>query len=178
MRNKIKLMILLILILVVGMFYYKSQFVFVKDKDSFGQITDSSSDIASIQLYFCIKKYCKEFDIPVEYAFAVAHIETGYQGPMHLNYKPNQTSYAGALGPMQVMLPTARFINNDNSVTKKRLLTDIDYNVYTSIKLIRYLKDKYKDWKLVFGYYNTGHPLVNDYALKVVHKKYTWKSSF
>jgi len=176
MQNKIKLIILLALVLCAGIFYYKSQFIFYKESNSVGKVSWNNNDIPSIQLYFCIKKYCKEFSIPEEFGFAVAYAETGYRGPMHINYDHKQTSYAGALGPMQVMLSTAKFINKDESVSRNKLLSDIDYNVYTSIKLIRYLKNKYGDWKIVFGYYNTGYPIVNDYAMNVYNKKYTWKS--
>ena len=32
------------------------------------------------------------------------------------------------------------------------------------MKLLRRLHDKYGDWEIVCGCYNTGKPLVNDYA--------------
>jgi Arc/MetJ-type ribon-helix-helix transcriptional regulator len=52
-------------------------------------------------------------------------------------------------------------------ISDKKLMEDIDFNVHTSMKLLRYLYDKYGDWKIVFGCYNTGSPLVNQYALDV-----------
>ncbi len=74
---------------------------------------------------------------------------------------------------MQVQIPTARGLNKDN-VSEKKLTEDIEYNVMTSMKLLRRLKDKYGDWKLVFGAYNSGKPIINDYAIKIYNKQYKW----
>jgi len=52
-----------------------------------------------------------------------------------------------------------------------KLKGDIAYNVMTSMKLLRTLYDKYGDWKTVFGAYNTGRPMVNQYALDVYNYK-------
>lgn len=130
-----------------------------------------------LQLYKYIKQYADSFDIPTRYAFGIANAETAYKGPFHWNYRPNQTSCAGAVGPMQVMVSTARYLNKDN-VSKEKLKTDIRYNVYTSMKLLRRLYNLRKDWKLVFGEYNTGRPCVNGYARKVASYSYDWKTSF
>ena len=75
---------------------------------------------------------------------------------------------------MQVMVSTARWINKDD-VSQNKLMNDIEYNVYTSMKLLRILYDKRKDWKLVFGEYNTGRPCVNGYAEKVYRYQLDWK---
>jgi soluble lytic murein transglycosylase-like protein len=53
------------------------------------------------------------------------------------------------------------------SVPREDLISDIDLNVETSMKLLRKLHDKYGNWKIVFGCYNTGTPCVNGYAEKV-----------
>jgi soluble lytic murein transglycosylase-like protein len=128
---------------------------------------------ASLQTYKYIKQYADSFDIPLRYAFGVANTETGYNGPFHWKYNPAQTSCAGAVGPMQVMVSTARWINKD-LVTKERLRTDIQYNVFTSMKLLRKLFIKNNDWKLAFGEYNTGRPCLNSYAYKVYNYNPTW----
>lgn len=128
---------------------------------------------ASLQMYNYIKQYADTFDIPLRYAFGIANTETGYNGPFHWEYNPAQISCAGAVGPMQVMVSTARWINKDG-VSKEKLRTNIKYNVYTSMKLLRILYDKRRDWKLVFGEYNTGRPCVNGYALKVFNYKANW----
>jgi len=128
----------------------------------------------SLQMYKYIKAYADTFDIPTRYAFGIAYAETRYDGPFHWKYNPAQTSCAGAVGPMQVMVSTARWINKDN-ISKERLKTDIKYNVYTSMKLLRILYNKRKNWKLVFGEYNTGRPCVNRYAERVFNHKIAWR---
>lgn len=128
----------------------------------------------SIQMYYNIKKYAELYDIPEDYAFGLAYQETRYMGPLHEKYDHKQVSFAGAVGPMQVMPTTAAFINHKATVSKKKLTEDIEYNVETSMKLLRYLYDKYGDWPTVFGAYNTGRPLVNQYAMNIINKKYTW----
>jgi soluble lytic murein transglycosylase-like protein len=126
-----------------------------------------------LQMYNCIKKYADTFDVPLRYAFGVAKVETGYQGPFHWNYNHAQGSSAGALGPMQIMLPTARSNNHDN-VSRERLRNDIEYNVRTSMKVLRKLYNKYGNWKVVFGCYNTGRPCINGYAERVYNHKINW----
>ena len=126
-----------------------------------------------MQMYNCIKQYADTFDVPLRFAFGIANAETGYRGPFHWNYNHAQGSSAGALGPMQIMLPTARSNNHDN-VSRERLRNDIEYNVRTSMKVLRKLYNKYKDWKTVFGCYNTGRPCVNGYAHKVYNHKINW----
>ena len=125
------------------------------------------------QMYNYIKLYADTFDIPLRFAFGIASAETGYRGPFHWNYNHAQGSSAGALGPMQIMLSTARSNNHDN-VSRERLRNDIEYNVRTSMKVLRKLYNKYGDWKIVFGCYNTGRPCVNGYAHKVYNHKINW----
>ena len=55
----------------------------------------------------------------------------------------------------------------DKEFTKEELKNDIEFNVETSMKLLRHLHDKYGDWKIVFGCYNTGKSIVNQYAIDV-----------
>lgn len=127
-----------------------------------------------LEVYEQIEIYSDSFDIPKQYAYGIAYNETGYRGPFHYKYNPAQTSSANAVGPMQVKVNTARHVNKDE-VTIDKLRTDVEYNIMTSMKLLRKLKNKYGDWKLVFGAYNTGSPLINDYALRVYNHKINWK---
>lgn len=131
---------------------------------------------ASIQMYHYIRKYAREYNIPEEYAFSVAYLETGYRGPLHFSYLPNQTSFAGAKGAMQIMPATAAFIQG-RKISDRSLLHDIELNVKISMKLLARLKRLYKDWGLVFGAYNTGRPCVNEYARKVLDQHYNWITS-
>jgi soluble lytic murein transglycosylase-like protein len=127
----------------------------------------------SLQMYKYIKAYADTFDIPLNYAFGIAYAETRYEGPFHWKYNHAQTSPTGAEGPMQILLSTARYLNKD-LVSRERLRTDIEYNVKTSMGYLRRLYNRYKNWPIVFGYYNTGYPRVNDYAIKVTNHKLNW----
>lgn len=120
-----------------------------------------------IALHNCIRKYSDEYRIPLKYAYGVAFEETRYQGPFHWEYKHAQTSQAGAVGPMQIMYQTAKMLFPDKNFSKEDLKNDIDFNVHCSMKLLRRLYDKYGNWKLAFGAYNTGKPVVNEYSENV-----------
>jgi soluble lytic murein transglycosylase-like protein len=137
-------------------------------------ITFSGKNPPCLEVYYRIKEYADSFDIPLRYAFGIAYAETRYEGPFQWKYNPAQTSCVGAVGPMQVMPSTARWINKDQ-VSSEYLRTNIRYNVYTSMKLLRKLYNLRGDWKLVFGEYNTGRPCVNDYANRVYHHQINWK---
>ena len=130
------------------------------------QVVDKNSP-PSIQMAYYIHKYAEKYSIPLQYAFGIAHAETHYQGPYHWNYNPRQVSPVGALGPMQIMPSTGQGNWKGRVVTREMLLNDIEFNVHTSMKVLRKLHNKYGDWKTVFGCYNTGRPCVNGYAMKV-----------
>jgi soluble lytic murein transglycosylase-like protein len=120
-----------------------------------------------VELYNCIEKYSEEYQVPRNIAFGVAFSETRYKGPMDWGYDHDKTSGAGALGPMQVMYPTAKGLFPEKEFSREELKSDIDFNVHCSMKLLRKLYNKYNNWKLVLGAYNTGTPCVNGYAEKV-----------
>lgn len=117
----------------------------------------------SLKMYELIEKYSKLHSIPKYIAYNIAYLETRYQGPFHWNYKPNQTSSVGAVGPMQIMPATAKFINK-TYVSTNVLRNDIELNIETSMKLLEHLYERYSDWALVCGCYNTGRPIINGYA--------------
>lgn len=128
-----------------------------------------------IQMYYYIKKYSQEFKIPEEYAFSLAYQETRYRGPFDTLYKHNQTSRAGALGPMQIMPSTAKLICG-KKIPKDILKNDIKLNVQISMRLLRRLHDKYRNWGLVFGAYNTGKPCINKYSKRILKKQFNWET--
>ncbi len=120
----------------------------------------------AIKMFNSIQKYSEEYGIPLKYALGVAYAETRYQGPFHWKYNPVQKSSAGALGPMQIMPSTANSVWGKN-IPRNELSSNIDLNVETSMMVLKRLYEKYRDWRLVFGCYNTGRPCVNDYANRV-----------
>ena len=129
-----------------------------------------SNHTKSMAMFIAIHKNAEKYDIPKKYAFGIAYTETSYKGPMQWNYNPNLVSSAGALGAMQIMPSTAEMIWK-KKISKGKLLNDIEFNVETSMILIKKLHDKYKNWKVAFGCYNTGTPCVNEYAEKVYNFK-------
>lgn len=127
----------------------------------------------SIQMYFYIKKYSKQYGVPEDYAFGVAYHESRYQGPLHLNYNHRLTSSAGAVGPMQIIPKYAhRFAGR--RVTPEEVRDDIQLNVKVSMKMLKKWHDIYHDWGLSLGAYNTGSPCVNGYARSILNKDYHW----
>jgi hypothetical protein len=124
-----------------------------------------------LQMYYYIEKYSEQYGIPRNYAFGIAFKETRYEGPFHWKYNPGQESYVGAVGPMQIMPATANMMWKGKTIKKQILKNDIGFNVETSMKLLRHLYDRYGNWQIVFGAYNTGRPMVNQYALDVYNYK-------
>lgn len=136
----------------------KKTFTIKPNVEDIGKVNQSS-----MKMYECLEKFSDLYNIPKYIFFNIAYLETRYRGPMDENYKHNLTSRCGALGPMQVMPSTANFICKEK-VNRHKLKNDIELNVEISAKVLRHLHDKYNDWSLVCGYYNTGKPKVNKYA--------------
>lgn len=124
----------------------------------------------SILIYETIEKYSDIYNIPKHIAYNIAYRETTYKGPFHWNYNPYRTSVSGAEGPMQVMPSTARIVNN-RKIKPVDLRTDIELNISTSMKLLSQLYKRYGDWELVCGAYNTGRPIINEYASYCANNK-------
>lgn len=118
---------------------------------------------SSILMYENLEKYSDEYDIPKHIIYNIAFLETTYKGPFDWSYNPARTSPVGAVGPMQIMPATANGIC-DRKVSVNKLKTDIQFNIETSVKLLRKLYKKYGDWEVVCGCYNTGKPIINEYA--------------
>lgn len=118
----------------------------------------------SLQMYHSIEKYSKQYRIPRYVAYNVAYSETGYRGPFHWNYQPVQISYAGAVGPMQI-IPKYAHPFAGRKVTEKELLSNIDLNVKISMKMLRSWYNMHGNWTDACGAYNSGRPIHNDYAM-------------
>ena len=139
------------------------------------QIGKQSDSPKSVKMYYLIEKYSDQFNIPKYIAYNVAFLETGYKGPFHWKYNPHQVSSAGALGPMQIMPKTGKWLTEGKS-TSSKLKNDIELNVMLRMKMLNWLYKKYGDWGICCGYYNTGYPKLNDYAIYCVsNTEYTDK---
>lgn len=123
-----------------------------------------------IRLYDYLQTYSAEYGVPFEIALGVAETESGYKGPFDWDYNPKLTSSAHAYGAMQIQVPTASYTWG-KPVTSKQLLNDLELNVKISMKLLSTLHKRFGSWGLALGCYNTGRPMVNGYALKILNKK-------
>jgi len=135
----------------------------------------------SMVMYEMIEKYSDIYNIPKYIAYNVAYRETRYKGPFDWEYVPEQGSYAGALGPMQIMPSTGRSIYNkimgfEEQISNDDLRDNIELNVMISMKILSRSYDKHGNWAIVCGKYNTGKEIVNEYAVYCSsHKDYKSK---
>jgi soluble lytic murein transglycosylase-like protein len=123
-----------------------------------------------IRLYDYLQTYSKQYNVPFNIAMGVAETESGYHGPFDWGYNPKLVSSAHAYGAMQIQVPTAT-ATWGKQITSKQLLNDLELNVKISMKLLSNLYKKYGDWGLVLGCYNTGRPMINGYALKILNRQ-------
>jgi soluble lytic murein transglycosylase-like protein len=169
--NNFKILILFICLVVSGCFIWvlhlKTLPTEVKFIYDMGKNPDSPY---CLQLYHLIEKYSDEYNIPKHIAYNVAYKETRYMGPFHWKYNPKQSSNAGAIGPMQIMPRTASWIEKRNIPTND-LMNNLELNVKISMKLLSNLHKKYNNWGIACGYYNTGYPIVNEYASFCISNK-------
>jgi len=86
-------------------------------------------------------------------------------------------SKKGAVGVMQIMPSTADMMwPEKDKINTAFLMNNINFNVETSMKLLKRLHSKYNDWSTVFGCYNTGRPCINEYAKNVYNYKPNFKN--
>lgn len=117
-----------------------------------------------LKMYYAIETECSKHMIPRHIAYNIAYMETRYRGPFDIAYKHNLISSVGALGPMQVMASTAEFITK-TPIDNDDLLYDVNVNVNASIRLLKYLHDKYGSWEIACSYYNTGKKCINNFGV-------------
>ena len=160
-----------IMLSVLTFFYFETKEVEYEERIAVSGDPINRESPPCLQMYYHIETYSEKYGIPKNYAYGIAWKETRYGGPFDWDYNPEQESFAGAVGPMQVMPSTARLMWKGEEITRKGLKCDIRFNVETSMKLLRKLYDKYGNWKIVFGAYNTGKPMINQYALDVYNYK-------
>lgn len=161
-KNVFLFSVLIISTMIIGGYYIEKDYVLKTDKYIDGTGVETSLPVPLL-MYEIIEELTSKYNIPKHIAYNVAFKETRYEGPFDWNYNPYLTSIAGAEGPMQIMPSTANRISKKN-IDRDELRTNLKLNVEISMKLLRRLYDKYGNWSLVCGYYNTGKPIVNDYA--------------
>ena len=127
------------------------------------QMGKEDSSPTSLHMYYLLINASKKHNIPKHILFNVAYLETGYRGPFHWQYNPYQTSFAGAQGPMQIITKYAHPYAGRH-VSQKELTRNIELNVMVSMKMLRARYNTSHSWALACGGYNTGSPIVNEYA--------------
>lgn len=126
----------------------------------------------SIELAESIERWCDSTGVPVRIAYGVALVETGWKGPDHADYDPRQKSPTGAIGPMQVTATTAAWLTGIPRAECSHMLMDsIDFNVQCSVTYLKRLHDRRGSWAVALGEYNTGYPVVNEYARKALKRE-------
>ena len=106
--------------------------------------------------YFSVKyktevlEYASEFNLEPSLVFAVIKTES--------SFNPNAVSKSGAIGLMQLMPKTAKWVAEKLSINNFE--TDLLYNPQMNIRLgcyyLRYLLDKFGVLETVFACYNAG----------------------
>jgi hypothetical protein len=56
-------------------------------------------------------------------------------------------------------------------VTAQELKTNLELNINISCKMLKNLYNTYGRWDVALGYYNTGYPQVNSYAVYAASTK-------
>ena len=136
------------LVAIFFMFYlgfrskYSTEVIIIKTKTTEHIVYRTSPP--SIRLYDAIKKYSNTYNVPLRYAYGIAFCETRYQGAFDWFYIPSQTSSVGAVGPMQVMYPTAKMMWPGLVFTEDSLKNNIEFNVETSMKCLKHLQKELK----------------------------------
>jgi soluble lytic murein transglycosylase-like protein len=169
---KLKVILIFTAAVIVSFWWYaKSPTAQDPATDTAPVVIDTNADC--LLVYYAIEKYSEQYRVPKKYAYMIAYLETRYNGPFDWKYRADKSSNAGAVGPMQIMYSSAKYVWPDKKFSREQLKNDTQFNVETSMKILNLLHNKYKDWRIVFGYYNTGRPIVNQYALSVYNSKKT-----
>ena len=132
-----------------------------------------NSEHVSVRTYMYLRKYAKEYRVPIKYAYSIAYLESTYRGPLDMKYNPYLASKCGAVGPMQLMPKTASSVAGYR-VQKHVLKKDIRLNIELSMKLLRELHDKHQSWPKAIGAYRSGRPIITPYVRKILRHEYKW----
>lgn len=164
MKMKLKFLFVFSLILVACSIL---SFNFTKEPKTLNEelyeIGQSEDALACEKMYYLIETYADSFCVPKFIAYGVAYKETRYRGPLDTLYNPFLTSHAGAVGAMQIMPQYASYFAG-RKVTKSELMNNLETNVWLSMKILAQHYERYKNWALACGAYNTGQPKLNKYA--------------
>ena len=94
-------------------------------------------------LYAKTLKWANRFGVPPSLAVALVWVES--------RYCPQAVGKAGEIGLGQVLPSTAKSMGINPAY-----LYDPDWNLYASMRYLRGLYDRYRDWNLALAAYNAG----------------------
>jgi soluble lytic murein transglycosylase len=108
-----------------------------------------------------ILKYAETYNIDPALAFAVMREESLFNKDI--------VSHANAIGLMQIMPSTGRFIAQKNNIESYDL-TNPEDNIHMGIYYLKYLSEKNKDYPLILASYNAGPGRIKQW--KNMYKKF------
>ena len=104
-----------------------------------------------------VNKYAEKYEVPQYMVYAVIRTESGFDS--------SAVSAVGAIGLMQLMPDTFRWISDD--LLRERLASSMAYDPETNIRygtyLLKRLYDRYGDWNAALAAYNAGPGRVDDW---------------
>ena len=97
-----------------------------------------------------VEQYATAYDVPVNLVYAVIRTESGFD--------PEAVSSVGAVGLMQMMPSTFRWLTDDmlGEGLADEMLYDPETNIRYCVYYLRRLYDRYGDWLTACAAYNAG----------------------
>lgn len=98
-----------------------------------------------------VQKSSKDYNVDIYLIFSVIKVESSFREKVFSN--------VGAVGLMQIMPETARYIQRDKNIDVNYLLNP-EKNIDTGVKYLAYLMDKFNGLDWVLSAYNAGETKV------------------
>ena len=102
-----------------------------------------------------VERYAEQYGVPTNLVYAVIRTES--------NFDPNAVSSAGAVGLMQIMPSTFRWLSDDmfGERLEDAMLYDPETNIRYGVYYLRRLYDRYGHWQTACAAYNAGNGTVD-----------------
>lgn len=114
----------------------------------------SNYNFVSLKYLDTVERYCKRWEVDVYVALATIEVESGGN--------PSATSSAGAMGLMQLMPDTARWIAERIGIKEVNDYYDVETNVMLGVAYLAYLSKKF-DGDMLYCAYNAGEGIVSEW---------------
>lgn len=102
-----------------------------------------------------VERYAKQYDVPENLIYAVIRTES--------DFDPKAVSSVGAVGLMQMMPSTFRWLSDDmlGEHLEDGMLYDPETNIRYGVYYLRRLYDRYGSWQTACAAYNAGNGTVD-----------------